>query len=70
MEVRGQTTDEMTQNLGKATQKLVQLTDQNALLHQALKRAKEVSARNLSEILIESYLCGSTFYLKIESSRT
>ena len=31
----------MTQKLSTATHKLVQLTDQNTLLHQALKRAKD-----------------------------
>ncbi|KAJ1344972.1 hypothetical protein BSLG_000487 [Batrachochytrium salamandrivorans] len=41
METKGQSSDETTQKLGTATQRLVQLTDQNVHLQDSLKKAKE-----------------------------
>ncbi|XJO77813.1 hypothetical protein BDV3_002346 [Batrachochytrium dendrobatidis] len=41
METKGQSSDETTQKLGTATQRLVQLTDQNVHLQESLKKAKE-----------------------------
>ncbi|KAL2911966.1 hypothetical protein HK105_208576 [Polyrhizophydium stewartii] len=41
LETKGQSSDETTQKLGAATQRLVQLTDQNVHLQESLKKAKE-----------------------------
>jgi protein HOOK3 len=40
-ESKGQSSDETTQRLASATQKIVQLTEQNNNLHKALKEAKK-----------------------------
>ncbi|KAI8855168.1 hypothetical protein BC829DRAFT_1770 [Chytridium lagenaria] len=41
LESKGQSADETTQKLATATQKIVQLTEQNTKLHKALKEAKK-----------------------------
>ncbi|KAJ3333713.1 hypothetical protein HDU76_004859 [Blyttiomyces sp. JEL0837] len=41
VESKGQSADETTQKLASATQKIVQLTEQNSKLHSALKEAKK-----------------------------
>jgi hypothetical protein len=42
VESKGHSSDENIQKLASTTQKVVQLTEQNGMLHKALKKAKEV----------------------------